>query len=552
MDRTDATFDIEVVTRRLVSMDVAVASHDELVWADRAAHRGQEWYAAMQAAVRVELALPRPLPPLDADDTSAPDSAHDDAADAASTPDGGAAAAPSGMPGDGPGGAAAGELPPLGDAGRFETAAEAARRDRRADALAHAPAFAAAYRAGRIGTAHVDALANALAAVTDDVRDRVLLQVDELLLDAERCGPDQFQRSIRRRVDRALADLGVDRRRRQRAQSSLHKGVDPATQMHWLRLDVDPERGQQLFDAIDAEKEAIWHGGHASGLTPQQVQLQALLNLIGRPGDERKSSTKRINGLILVDIATLLDGPHDRSICETGSGAPLDADTMRRLMCLASVRFGFTDRGRIVGMTAVSDLATPDQRIALRGMYPTCAFPGCDVPFDSTQIHHILHRAKGGPTAVPYMIPLCTKTHHGAVHDDGWTVAIDAQRTLTWHTPAGELYAVAPFDDPADRGATHRPAVVRATQRQHPTLTAQAAEAAATLVPATVEPPHDVHADEAITSSRRRPEPPTGSLAPAEHERTRTTAPVRAGPAQPALFGPDDGAAPSSNDPTAA
>ena len=57
------------------------------------------------------------------------------------------------------------------------------------------------------------------------------------------------------------------------------------------------------------------------------------------------------------------------------------------------------------------------------------------------------------------MVPLCT-THHDAIHHHGWSLGIDADRTLTWTTP-DDTPRVCPFvpladlDRPPDAGDPH-------------------------------------------------------------------------------------------------
>ena len=40
---------------------------------------------------------------------------------------------------------------------------------------------------------------------------------------------------------------------------------------------------------------------------------------------------------VVVDLASLLDGLHDSSVCETSDGAGLPVDTVRRLCCDAVI-----------------------------------------------------------------------------------------------------------------------------------------------------------------------------------------------------------------------
>jgi 5-methylcytosine-specific restriction endonuclease McrA len=47
-----------------------------------------------------------------------------------------------------------------------------------------------------------------------------------------------------------------------------------------------------------------------------------------------------------------------------------------------------------------------------------CRFPGCDRPHTWCDVHHVVHWAEGGPTALPNLLLLCRR-HHRMVHQPG-------------------------------------------------------------------------------------------------------------------------------------
>ncbi|MEI6497936.1 MAG: HNH endonuclease signature motif containing protein, partial [Actinomycetota bacterium] len=77
---------------------------------------------------------------------------------------------------------------------------------------------------------------------------------------------------------------------------------------------------------------------------------------------------------------------------------------------------------------------------ALRAMYRTCAFDGCDVAFHRCEIHHIIPWERGGPTDLDNLIPLCSRHHH-LVHDLAWKLRLEPDRTLVITQPDGTEYA---------------------------------------------------------------------------------------------------------------
>ncbi len=57
-----------------------------------------------------------------------------------------------------------------------------------------------------------------------------------------------------------------------------------------------------------------------------------------------------------------------------------------------------------------------------------CVFPGCRATVARCHAHHVQHWQHGGSTDLPNMALLCP-THHVAVHEGGWTLALKAGAT---------------------------------------------------------------------------------------------------------------------------
>jgi hypothetical protein len=442
-------FDVVEVIGRAVALDPTVASTAELLWADRAADRVRGWVDAWQARVHVELTLPRPTP-----DDAGPggDGSHGEGAGGLGAGD----AAGDDAAGDNATGAGPGPLPSLGDGpGPVVSARERERKARRARLLADLPALADMLRAGRVSTVHVDVLATALASVPEVIRHRVIDDSAGLLTVAAGCNPDRFSRAVHHAITVAFDREGVERLTRQRSQSHLRRGINPVTGMYWLNAQLDPERGALLFARLDAEREALFHSGHGANLAREQVELQALLNLTSTTGSEHKSAPGKVHVSILIDAATLSLGVHDRTVCETSTGQPLPIEVARALICAAKVSYGFSIDGRVIHHVTNSSLATTDQRRELRMMHRTCIGADCDVPFEHCQIHHVIPRSRDGPTAIPLLVPVCTR-HHDDIHHHGWVLHIDDHRHITWTTPHGATIDV-PFTGLSDQATLFQP-----------------------------------------------------------------------------------------------
>ena len=88
-------------------------------------------------------------------------------------------------------------------------------------------------------------------------------------------------------------------------------------------------------------------------------------------------------------------------------------------------------------------LAGRAQRRALRGIYATCAIPGCAVRYDSCKLHHVIWWEDGGSTDLVNLLPLCERHHH-CVHEQGWIVTLGPHRELTVTTPDGQVMTTGP------------------------------------------------------------------------------------------------------------
>ncbi|WP_460627504.1 HNH endonuclease signature motif containing protein, partial [Intrasporangium mesophilum] len=76
-------------------------------------------------------------------------------------------------------------------------------------------------------------------------------------------------------------------------------------------------------------------------------------------------------------------------------------------------------------------LFTPAQRHALARRDHGCSYPGCTIPAQWTEAHHITHWADGGPTDLTNGALLCGR-HHTLVHQRNLT-ATTTDTGITWH-----------------------------------------------------------------------------------------------------------------------
>jgi hypothetical protein len=78
-------------------------------------------------------------------------------------------------------------------------------------------------------------------------------------------------------------------------------------------------------------------------------------------------------------------------------------------------------------------------RRAVLTRHPGCEFPGCGQPGSVCQIHHIIPRSKGGPTALGNLTGLCTFHHLIVIHRWGWELRLNPDGSTTATSPDGRI-----------------------------------------------------------------------------------------------------------------
>ena len=321
----------------------------------------------------------------------------------------------------------------------------------RSKLLDEQPDVADAFVNGDIGAEYLDIIANALLRVPENQRAQFDQKMIGLIEYARNYPLDAFRRHVNNIVEQLVAD-GVSLVERQRERTSAGMWIDPLTGMYHLRAHYDPETGEPLFAAINAEIAAI---RTATGdLSPERRTALAIANLINSA--HRGIRPDNIDIVVLVDADTLCNGTHDDTVCEYSSGTQLPTDTARRMWCNATTIYTATvgSERQLLNLARSARQANRAQRRALRTQYTTSAFDQCTVGFDRCEIHHVDPYEHGGPTDLANLIPLCSRHHH-LVHEGNWRLTIDTARTITITRPDGQQTTRTPHT-PAYQPQRHR------------------------------------------------------------------------------------------------
>ncbi len=154
-------------------------------------------------------------------------------------------------------------------------------------------------------------------------------------------------------------------------------------------------------------------------------------------GDDDLAAPARMGVGVIIDAHTLLHGPHPGSVAEHWRGGPVDPRAAARLACDTDVYAILYDQiGRPVTVGCTRRSATRAHRLALRGLYPTCPIDDT-TPFWACDVHHVnVPFEAGGETELHNLVPISKRWHH-RIHDDGWKLTMDADRTLHLTRPDG-------------------------------------------------------------------------------------------------------------------
>jgi hypothetical protein len=150
---------------------------------------------------------------------------------------------------------------------------------------------------------------------------------------------------------------------------------------------------------------------------------QAFLAARGRqpasaPGSLAPAAHERLASALLSLAADTLSGPAGLAAAlRARAGGPLSSVSLP------------------LDIGAASEIIPAHLRRAVLTRHPRCAFPGCATPGTCCDIHHIVTRSRGGPTALWNLVPLCVFHHLVAIHRWGWSLALNPDGTTTAASP---------------------------------------------------------------------------------------------------------------------
>lgn len=335
-----------------------------------------------------------------------------------------------------------------GTVGRSETRGEVER----ARVVGQFPAVAAAVSAGSAHTGNVDVLARLTSKMTGD-EINVLSERDNRIAEAAtRLSEDSFRKRLQRMRDQVRDDNGTTAAKQAVDDSFARVSLTRDRSSYRFAGQLDALRGSAVQAAL--AREYRWLGNQpelVADMTADQAMAQALHDLImrGDSVDRDTGSTRpNVSVLVLTDRQTMESGPHKRTVAETDDGTKLSPATVGRLCCDAGLRRLDVLPDSEVHVSHSGRTATPAQKAALRAIYEGCPISG--VPWSQCEVHHVVFYRESGRTVLSELVPISRRWHH-LVHEGGWTLTMDVERTLTLSRPDGTTERTIPYK-PANVG----------------------------------------------------------------------------------------------------
>jgi hypothetical protein len=105
-----------------------------------------------------------------------------------------------------------------------------------------------------------------------------------------------------------------------------------------------------------------------------------------------------------------------------GVDQPVPLAVARHIACTGAIeRVVLDEYGRIVSITTVDRIFNHHQRKAITLRDGGCLIPGCTVPPQWCEIHHVEEHSRGGPTHTDNGVLLCW-FHHRTIDTGGWQI----------------------------------------------------------------------------------------------------------------------------------
>jgi hypothetical protein len=326
--------------------------------------------------------------------------------------------------------------------------AGASRTLDRSKVLACSSEFAIALSNGIVTAAHVDSLGRSLRGLEPDQQQRLLHRSADLAAVAASANVEEFTKHLRTETARLAVDDGMGKLERQRRANRLRWWVD-AEGMTNVVGRYDPLTGVFFTKRVDSIVASLFAETVPAECPSDPIEKQQYLRALALASllSGESAGGGRTETVAVIDTAERV--PNGEPVVDWGLPVEIPTRVLADLFGTTDTTVVVVRNGIVLYAPGTLDLgrstriASKAQRRALRGLYKTCAIPGCSVHYDLTKLHHVVFWEHGGPTDLANLIPLCV-LHHHKVHDNGWKLALGPNRQLTLTLPDGAIHTTGP------------------------------------------------------------------------------------------------------------
>ncbi|WP_312715061.1 HNH endonuclease signature motif containing protein, partial [Corynebacterium flavescens] len=142
-----------------------------------------------------------------------------------------------------------------------------------------------------------------------------------------------------------------------------------------------------------------------------------IARMLGKAGPAARTRVTTMAVLQLEDYGTILRRERDDVVVRTTSGAVITGTQLVERACANEGLITVISRTLgPVDLYRFERFASAKQRTMLAAEHPTCAWPGCSIPAERGQFHHLTPWSHGGETNVANLVTLCS--YHNGVNED--------------------------------------------------------------------------------------------------------------------------------------
>lgn len=349
--------------------------------------------------------------------------------------------------------------PEIADASR-ESLSAATKVIERGETMSSVAGLADALDDASITPGHVDAVTRGAKSLEPSQRDALFGRVEELIGDAATTSVAEFARRVRSAVNEVRSDDGMAKLERQRRATSMSTWTDDEGMWN-VRGRFDPVTALSVSAALDRAVETLFAEAVPDSCPSDPIEKQKHLRALAfarlaaggvegtaaGPGVSSSGRSRRAEFVAVIDV----DAPPVAGAPVVQWPIPIEVPgpVLASLVDDSDVHTVIVRNGVVLhapgnlNLGRSTRLANRAQRRALRGLYATCAIPGCGTGYDRCKLHHIVWWRNGGHTDLENLLPVCSKHHH-AIHDLGWDVRLGPRRELTLTLPDGSVRNTGP------------------------------------------------------------------------------------------------------------